>query len=133
MFELWLVVGGLLVALITLGIYTVGLSRRFQAQLLCGEQQLAKLRQEQAAINSAAIGVGQRLISAEKKLNTTIEQRETQASTVTGSESLLQAANCAQRGVTAQELVDRFGLSEAEAKLMSLVKMQRPLSESTGH
>ena len=133
MFELWIVIAVLSLAMVTLGFYALGLNRRLQAHTSAQEQQLSKFKQELNAINSAAVGVGQRLISAEKKLNAALEQHETTASTAPGFEPYLQAANYADRGVTAQELAERFGLSEAEAHLMSLVKNQRLATESASY
>lgn len=123
MLHVWLLFGLLSLALIALAIY----SYRLQKRLVIVEQQhqrhTEKMRQEMTALNSAAIGVGQRLISAEKKLKKAVEQSEVQSFNTTGIDASVQAAYSTDANITAQELTDRYGLSEAEANLMVLLKM----------
>jgi site-specific recombinase XerD len=84
-------------------------------------QQLEKkLRSELAIVNSGAIGMGQRLIAAEKKINDLICAQDQHNS----PESLpyTQAAKLIEQGADMRQLVDRCGLSEAEAQLMAMMQ-----------
>lgn len=98
---------------------------RLEAEM---SERIGLLSRELAAVNNGAIGVGQRLINVEKKLNTTIDEQERlQASAE--YQPYGQAEALAGQGVKAQQLTERFGLSESEAQLMSLLR-QRPVEAS---
>lgn len=82
---------------------------------------LTQLNRELEAVNNGAIGVGQHLIHVEKKLNVAInEQERLQANTE--FQPFGQAQALAVQGVNAEQLCERFGLSESEAQLMSLMQ-----------
>lgn len=89
------------------------------------DQQLAALRQELGTVNSGAIGVGQRLISVEKKLNRAIDaQQQLTPRDDMDNQPFNYASSMAVKGADVQQLVERCGVSEAEAQLMTLVKKQ---------
>lgn len=127
--EQWLSTATIVVAFLVLGLYALSLSRRIKHLSLQHQQQIDRLKSDLNSINSAAIGVGQRLISAEKKLKAAMEQEESrhqpqQPVRPFVNDPLDEAASVAGPEVSAQELVERYGLSEAEANLLSLLKMQ---------
>jgi hypothetical protein len=95
--------------------WTVLLYRQHQDRLASHQQhqQLMALRTELRAVNSAAIGVGQRLITVEKKLNAAIEKQ--QHLEVSGSNLLPMLSD----PVSAEQLVERYGFSEVEARLIT--------------
>lgn len=95
--------------------WTVLLYRQHQAKLASHQQQqqLMALRAELRAVNSAAMGVGQRLITVEKKLNAAIEKQ--QHLEVSGSNLLPMLSD----PVSAEQLVERYGFSEMEARLIT--------------
>ena len=121
-----LVWGALFVlAAFSVGVSSYAISNRNRMQKL--EKQFSakiqQLNQELETVNSGAIGVGQTLINIEKKLNTAIaEQERLQA----GAEyqPYGQAEVMAKQGVEAEQLAERFGLSESEAQLMSLLRQR---------
>lgn len=123
MTEIWLLLSGLTLLLIVLGVFNYRLSQRLSAVEQHNQRLNEKMRQEMAALNSAAIGVGQRLISAEKKLKQAVEHSESKTFNNADIDSSVSAAIATGTDLSAQELSDRYGLSEAEANLMVLLKM----------
>lgn len=82
------------------------------------------LRNELSAVNSAAIGVGQRLIAAEKRLNELLsEQKQWQSDT--DAQPFRHAVNLVERGAEPEQLAEQFGLTESEAQLMALIKNRK--------
>lgn len=82
------------------------------------------LRNELSAVNSGAIGVGQRLIAAEKRLNDlTTDQQQWQVNNET--QPFRHAVNLAEQGAEPKQLVEQFGLTESEAQLMALMKNRK--------
>ena len=95
--------------------WTVLLYHQHQARVVSHQQhqQLMALQAELSAVNSAAMGVGQRLITVEKKLNAAIEKQ--QHLEVSGSNLLPMLSG----PVSAELLVERYGFSEMEARLIT--------------
>jgi hypothetical protein len=95
--------------------WIVLLYHQHQARVVSHQQhqQLIALRTELRAVNSAAMGVGQRLITVEKKLNAAIEKQ--QHLEVSGSNLLPTLSG----PVSAEQLVERYGFSEVEARLIA--------------
>ncbi len=85
-------------------------AQRTQQQL---QQQLLALQAELTAVNSAAIGIGQRLIATERKLNAAVEKQ--QHLELSGSSLVPLLSGPA----SAEHLVERYGFSEVEARLIS--------------
>lgn len=102
--------------------WTVLLIRQHQARLASHQQhqQLLALRAELRAVNSAAMGVGQRLIAVEKKLNAAIEKQ--QHLELNGSNLLPMVTG----PVSAEQLVERYGFSDVEARLISRLVAAEP-------
>lgn len=123
--ELWFLSVILVLAVVVLSLYAMGLNRKIQQLSERQQLQLDRLQRDLHSMNSAAIGVGQRLFSAEKKLKAAMQAQPqpTSQSTAFDGDSLDRASHYADPGISARELVERYGLSEAEANLMSLLKM----------
>ena len=104
-----------IVVIATTAGWIVLLHRQHQARLASHQQhqQLMALRAELSAVNSAAMGVGQRLITVEKKLNAAIAKQ--QHLELSGSNLLPVLSG----PVSAEQLVERYGFSEVEARLIT--------------
>ncbi|MCR8921685.1 DUF2802 domain-containing protein [Dasania sp. GY-MA-18] len=86
-------------------------------------EKMAQFNRELEAVNNGAIGVGQHLIHVEKKLNTVVSEQE-RLLTTAEFQPYGQAEAMAEQGVDAEQLSERFGLSESEAQLMSMIKQR---------
>ncbi|WP_019530375.1 DUF2802 domain-containing protein [Dasania marina] len=117
-------------ALLVLAAYSVGVSsyaiksRNKLEQLETSlSEKMAQFNRELEAVNNGAIGVGQHLIQVEKKLSTVVsEQEKLQISAE--FQPYGQAEAMAEQGVDAEQLSERFGLSESEAQLMSMIQQR---------
>ena len=122
MMSLWIVLVVSCIALVVVATYAVQLSKRLTLVEEQAQKEILSLAHEVAAVNSAAMGVGQRLISVEKKLKLSIEKQQQMALSNIESMPYNQAASSASNGSNANELVDRYGMPEAEADLLTLLK-----------
>ena len=68
------------------------------------------------------MGVGQRLINVEKKLKLSIEKQLQMEMTNVDYLPYHQAASMAEDGADVEQLVERCGMPEAEANLLTLLK-----------
>jgi hypothetical protein len=102
--------------------FVLRLSQRLNQLESDNQQQQKRLSRELAVVNSAAMGVGQRLLMAEKKLRSSIEKQQQLEGQSADYLPYSQAASLMADGAPAQQLVDRYGFSEAEASLMSRLK-----------
>ncbi len=126
MMSLWIVLVVCCITLMLVATYAIQLSKRLTEVEQQAEKEILALSHEVAAVNNAAMGVGQRLISVEKKLKLSMEKQQQMAlssiDTIPYSETYNHAASSASNGSNANELVDRYGLPEAEADLLTLLK-----------
>lgn len=79
------------------------------------------LRNETHAMGSGAIGVGQRLVEVEKRLNSTVERQMEIEQRDPGSLPYAYAVRLVEMGATADDLVNSCGLARVEAELITLV------------
>lgn len=79
------------------------------------------LRNEAHAMGSGSIGVGQRLLEVEKKLNETLERLDNLEQKDVGSLPYNHAIRLVEMGATADDLVENCGLARGEADLIALV------------
>lgn len=117
----WFAIGLLLLLVITLVVCLYQQKKQLSHIKESNDSQIKLLRQELTAFNSAAMGIGQRLILAEKKLYGTIEKQQELAENSGDFMHYSQAVDMAEKGADAQQLVDRCGLSENEANLVTLL------------
>lgn len=113
-----------LTTLITLA-YALQLSRRLVLSEAGTKQQLELLRRELAGVNNAAMGVGQRLISVEKKLKISMEKQQQLDLHHSDYLPYSQASSLVNDGDKAELLIERYGLPEAEASLLSRLRAGR--------
>lgn len=110
------------VAVIMTAVLAFQFSKRLQQHEQRAEQQVKALKQELTVVSKAAIGVGQRLMTVEKKLNISIEKQQQLASSSGDQQPYNYAASLAESGASAEQIMDSCGLSEAEANLLALLK-----------
>ncbi len=117
----WLIpIAALIVASLALCGF-IWMFNRLRSSEQVATERVAALREELSAVNGAAIGVGQRLIAVEKRLKLSIKQQQMDVSNI-DIQPYDQAATMAEQGADVQQLVDRCGLPEAEASLLSLLQ-----------
>ncbi|OPX56789.1 Protein of unknown function [Oceanospirillum multiglobuliferum] len=85
------------------------------------EQLVQTLRNETHAMGSGSIGVGQRLLEVEKKLNYTAEKQVELEQKDSGNIPYIYAIRLVEMGASADDLVDNCGLARVEADLLALV------------
>ncbi|SFX22667.1 DUF2802 domain-containing protein [Marinospirillum alkaliphilum] len=79
------------------------------------------LRNETHAMGSGAIGVGQRLVEVEKRLNNTVERQMEIEQRDPGSLPYAYAVRLVEMGATTEDLINNCGLARVEAELITLV------------
>jgi Protein of unknown function (DUF2802) len=87
------------------------------------EKLLQKLMRDLAASNSGSVGMGQRLLAMEKRLQNT--QKQSEKIDVYNDDEFQpysQAAQMFQMGLDADEVARRCGLSRAEASLLEVMQ-----------
>ena len=127
MIFIWVAIGVVVTLFVALCIFTLQLSKRLRLSEEKLSQQIRSLQHDLSVINSAAMGVGQRLMTTEKKLTVAIEKQQ---QFEMGSADYLpfnQAVAMVEDGADAEQLVDRCGLSEAEASLMALLNNKKKI------
>lgn len=93
------------------------------------------LRNETHAMGSGAIGVGQRLVEVEKRLNSTVERQMEIEQKDPGRLPYAYAVRLVEMGATAEDLIQNCGLARVEAELIALVhselkaQRQKPAKE----
>ena len=125
MLLIWVAIGIVVILFVALCIFTLRLSKRLCLAEEKLSQKMRSLDHDLSVINNAAMGVGQRLMTTEKKLRVAIEKQQ---QFQIGSADYLpfsQAVAMVEDGADAEQLVDRCGLSEAEASLMALLKNKK--------
>lgn len=126
----------LLLGLITLALGLVALRRTRKLQSDVDEARretrmlVNALRNETHAMGSGAIGVGQRLVEVEKRLNHTVERQQEIEQRDPGALPYNYAVRLVEMGASADDLVKNCGLARAEAELITLVHREvRNVSE----
>ncbi|WP_114418735.1 DUF2802 domain-containing protein [Marinospirillum perlucidum] len=95
------------------------------------------LRNENHAMGSGAIGMGQRLVEVEKRLNNTVERQMEIEQRDPGSLPYAYAVRLVEMGASVDDLVQNCGLARVEAELITLVhselKAQREAPDREEH
>ena len=118
----WLAIILCALSLMLVAVFVVSINRRLLVVEKNIETQVESLKHELDMVSSAAIGVGQRLINVEKKLNVSIEKQQQLEMNSADNTSYTQAAALVDSGADIDELIDSCGLPEAEASLLALLK-----------
>jgi hypothetical protein len=99
---------------------------RLRAGLLRNRVQLDALQADLRALVSAAIGVGERVHRIEKSLKEVSHRQEQIDQTDPGAQAYQQAIKMAQKGASAEELIEICGLTRGEADLIAMLhRMER--------
>ena len=122
----WLKLGLWLVAAASVVITGVALAARKKALLIEAQlkSELAELRRELHVVGSGAMGVGQRLMDVEKRVNQTAERQQEMQQKDVNSLPYQQASKLLEMGASVDDLVSSCGLARAEAELVALVHQQ---------
>lgn len=106
----------LLVALLTF--------KRLRAQAQDTEKLLQRLAREVAASSSGSVGMGQRLLAMEKRLQAAADKKTEKLDYYKDEEfqPYSQAAQMFRMGMDAEEVARRCGLSRAEASLLEVMQ-----------
>lgn len=129
----WLALGGMgfLSVGAILGSYYTFRCLKHHVKLTSG--MLRKMNHDMNVINSGSIGVGQRLIEVEKKLNIAVERQQELQSYEIGYAPYAQAAKLMDMGAGIVDLVQKCGISKAEAELIELMHRQMKASGRADH
>jgi Protein of unknown function (DUF2802) len=115
-------IASLALSLLALFIAVISL-KSSRKQAANNEKMLQKLVRDLAASNSGSVGMGQRLIAMEKRLQNT--QKQSEKIDVYNDDEFQpysQAAQMFQMGLDAEEVARRCGLSRAEASLLEVMQ-----------
>ncbi len=98
--------------------------KRLRAQALDTEKLIQRLTREIAASSSGSVGMGQRLLAMEKRLQTTSDKKPEKIDYYNDDEfqPYSQAAQMFKMGMDAEEVARRCGLSRAEASLLEMMQ-----------
>ncbi|MBE0505287.1 MAG: DUF2802 domain-containing protein [Marinospirillum sp.] len=137
----WFELFALLLAALGLGLSLVCFShiRQLKERLTDARNEtyllVKALRNETHAMGSGSIGVGQRLVEVEKRLNSTMERQMEFEQRDPGSLPYAYAVRLVEMGATAEDLIENCGLARVEAELITLVhtelkaQKERPIRE----
>jgi len=115
-------------ALLALGLAVVAilLAVKYRQDLRQSRQRLDALQSDMRALVSAAIGVGERVHRIEKSLKEVSHRQEQIDQTDPGAQAYQQAIKMAQKGASAEELIEICGLTRGEADLIAMLhRMER--------
>lgn len=115
-------IASLVCSLLALVIAVVSL-KSSRKQAANNEKLLQKLMRDLAASNSGSVGMGQRLLAMEKRLqNTPKPSEKIDVYNDDEFQPYSQAAQMFQMGLDAEEVARRCGLSRAEASLLEVMQ-----------
>lgn len=106
-------------------VFCIAQQNKLKRQLKSARQEtyllVKALRNEANAMGSGAIGVGQRLVEVEKRLNSTMERQMEIEQRDPGSIPYAYAVRLVEMGATTEELINNCGLARVEAELITLI------------
>lgn len=106
-------------------VFCIAQQNKLKRQLKSARQEtyllVKALRNEAHAMGSGAIGVGQRLVEVEKRLNSTMERQMEIEQRDPGSIPYAYAVRLVEMGATTEELINNCGLARVEAELITLI------------
>jgi anti-sigma factor ChrR (cupin superfamily) len=111
------------ISILALGVALVALSR-VNRQAADTEKLIQRLTREVAASSSGSVGMGQRLLAMEKRLQASAEKKPEKIDYYNDDEfqPYSQAAQMFKMGMDAEEVARRCGLSRAEASLLEMMQ-----------
>ena len=124
-FQLWLA-ALLLLSCIAVLVYAVVRLQRSNRQLDHLEAELGELRNSLLIYNEGAQGIGRRLVQAEHRLKSLVNDQAQLASQL-GEQPYTEAARLVAQGLSVDEIVEQCSLSRAEVELMKLLNERQPV------
>lgn len=111
---------------LALALASLALALRSLKALRQSQEELGSLKADMRALVSAAIGVGERVHRIEKSLKEVSHRQEQIDQTDPGAQAYQQAIKMAQKGASAEELIEICGLTRGEADLIAMLhRMER--------
>lgn len=122
LFEIGLI-GCLVISVLALAIALIAL-KQMGRQARETERIIQRLTREVAASSSGSVGMGQRLLAMEKRLQATADKKAEKIDYYNDDEfqAYSQAAQMFKMGMDAEEVARRCGLSRAEASLLEMMQ-----------
>ncbi len=87
--------------------------------------EIQALNQQLALINKGTLGMGKRLMTAEKRLNQTMERQDAMENTDSEQISFKQAAKLFERGLEMDNVIEKVGITRSEAKLLDMFQQKQ--------
>jgi Flp pilus assembly protein TadB len=117
----------LAVLALVLAVIAILLGFKFRQNQRQYREQIHSLQADMRALVSAAIGVGERVHRIEKSLKEVSHRQQEQIDhTDPGAQAYQQAIKMAQKGASAEELIEICGLTRGEADLIAMLhRMER--------
>ncbi len=120
----WLPVAGVVTSVVLLLVTLVVLSavvRRMRRRLLHQDERISALRQDLRALTTAAVGVGERVLGAERRQRRLAERQDQLDLYDAANQPYEQAIRLVHKGAGVDELVDICGLNLGEAELIRML------------
>lgn len=116
-------VASLVISVLALAIALIAL-KQMGRQARETERIIQRLTREVAASSSGSVGMGQRLLAMEKRLQATADKKAEKIDYYNDDEfqAYSQAAQMFKMGMDAEEVARRCGLSRAEASLLEMMQ-----------
>ena len=89
------------------------------------QQQIETLSQQLAVLNKGTLGMGRRLMTAEKRLNQTMERQDSLENRESEQVSFRQAARLFERGLEMDNVIEKVGITRSEAKLVDMFQQKQ--------
>lgn len=89
------------------------------------QQQLETLSQQLSVMNKGTLGMGRRLMTAEKRLNQTMERQDSLENRESEQVSFRQAARLFERGLEMDNVIEKVGITRSEAKLVDMFQQKQ--------
>ena len=89
------------------------------------QQQLETLSQQLSVMNKGTLGMGRRLMTAEKRLNQTMERQDSLENRESEQVSFRQAARLFERGLKMDNVIEKVGITRSEAKLVDMFQQKQ--------
>jgi len=110
----------------------VSSARRCDEKLLTLKNQLIesknedirRLEEQLAMVSKGSLGVGRRLMNAEKRLSQTMERQHEMENRDTEQLSFNQAAKLLEKGIELNDVVGKVGITRSEAQLVDLFQQK---------
>ena len=127
----WMIYAGAAVIVLLLGGVLIRRLQHDGRNIEALEAEIAELRKSIAIFNEGAMGIGQRLVDAERQLNS-LSQEQARFQSLSADHSYTQAQELAAQGATVEELMSKSQLPRAEAELIVLIYTQLHEPEAPG-